>query len=87
MERDVHRAELDLDARELRDQPPQPLCQWDAAGVDPDEGDVLEVGVPLDDLVRDADEGAPERFAVEQNLSRQLGSSQNRLLSGLTGPG
>jgi hypothetical protein len=55
--------------------------------VDPDEGDVLEVGVPLDDLVRDADEGAPERFAVEQNLSRQLGSSQNRLLSGLTGPG
>jgi hypothetical protein len=32
--------------------------------MDSDEGELLEVGVPLDDLVCDANEGAPQCLAV-----------------------
>jgi hypothetical protein len=34
--------------------------------VDPDEGGALEVGVALDDLVRDAGDRAPKRLSVQQ---------------------
>ncbi len=87
MEGDVDRSERDLLPGELLDQPPEPLRERDTSRVDADEGDAAEVGVALDDLVRDADEGAPERLAVEQKLSGLIRSSHDRLLSGLTGPG
>ncbi len=58
-----------------------------AAGMDADERDSVEIGVALDDLVSDADQGAPERLAVEQQFPGRLRGSHDRLLSGLTGPG
>ena len=70
MEGDVERAEVDLDAAELLDQPAEALRERDAARVDADERDRVEVGVRLDDLVGDAVKGALERVCVEQ-LPRQ----------------
>jgi hypothetical protein len=47
--------------------------------VDPDERRALEIGIALDNLVRDADEGALDRLVVEQDLrSRQAGLRQGR---------
>jgi hypothetical protein len=68
VERDVDGAELDLVARQLGDQMPEPLGERHAARVDADERDALQIGVPLDDLVRDAREAALDRLAVEQDL-------------------
>ena len=50
--------EVDLDAAELLDQPAKAMCERDAARVDADECDALELGVRLDDLVGDPMEGA-----------------------------
>ena len=66
VEGDVHRSEGDLVPRELRDQPSQALRERHSARVDPDEGEPVEIGVALDDLVGDAHQGAPQRLAVEQ---------------------
>ena len=68
VEGDVDGAELDLPARQLRDQVAQALGQRDAARVDADERDALQIGVRLDDLVRDAREAALDRLAVQQDL-------------------
>jgi hypothetical protein len=83
---DIESPERDLPARELRDQAAETLCQGDASRVDADERGAVEVGVPLDDLVRDAGDGAPERLSVQDELLRLCGRSHHRLLSGLTGP-
>ena len=87
VEGDVDRSECDLRTGELLDQPPEALGDRYAPRLDADEGDAVEIRVALDDLMRDADESATQRFTVEQQLSRLFGSSQTRLLSGLTGPG
>src|SRR5262245_32493278 len=68
VEGDVDGAELDVLARQLRDQVTQALGERDAARVDADEGDALEVGVAFDDLVRDAREAALDRLAVQQDF-------------------
>ena len=79
VEGDVEGAERKLDARALGDQPAQALRDRHAARMDADEGGPVEVGVALDDLVRDADERALDRFVVEQDLrGRQAGLRQGR---------
>src|SRR6266511_1236527 len=67
VEGDVHRAERHLDSGELLDQRAQPVREWDAARVDADQRDRLEVGVALDDLMGDAVERAFQRLRVEEN--------------------
>ena len=91
VEGDVDGAERDLGAGELLDQPPQPLGEEDAARVDADERDLVELrSLRLDDLVGDAVKGALERLCVERApaLRRaRLQACSIRLLSGLSGPG
>ena len=53
VEGDVELAERELLAGALGDQPAQALRERHAALVDADERDLVEVVVPLDDLVRD----------------------------------
>jgi hypothetical protein len=62
---DVELAEGDLRAAQLLDALPQPLRKGDAARVDADERDALQVGVALDDFVRDPRQRAPDRIGVE----------------------
>jgi hypothetical protein len=83
---DVEGAERDLVPGELVDQPPKAMRDRDAARVDADERRTLELGIPLDDLVGDSNERATKGLSVQQNLPRLHGRTQNRLLSGLTGP-
>jgi hypothetical protein len=74
VEGDVELPERDLRAGELLDPLSQALGQRDAAGVDPDEGDAPEVGVPLDDLVGDPRQRLRDRVGVEQRArGRGLG--------------
>ena len=54
----------------LGDQPAQPLGDRDAAAVDADQRDPLQVFGLLDQLVRDAREGALDRLGVENDLPR-----------------
>jgi len=68
VEGDVELAERDLGACELRDPAPQPLGERHASGVDPDERDPRELGVALDDLVRDARQRLLDRLGVEDCL-------------------
>ena len=68
VEGDVDGAELDLLSGELGDQVPQALRERDAAGVDADERDSLELGIGLDDLVGDPRQAALDRLGVEQDL-------------------
>ena len=75
VEGDVERPEVDLDAAELLDQPAEAVRERDAARVDADERDRVEVGVRLDDLVGDPVKGALERFCVEE-LPAQRGLGQ-----------
>src|SRR4029450_1477413 len=49
VEGDVDGAEVDLAPGELGDQAAQALCEWNAARVDADERDALEIRVALDD--------------------------------------
>jgi hypothetical protein len=64
VEGDVERAEVDLDAAELLRSAGAGGARADAARVDADERDRVEIGVRLDDLVGDAVKGALERFCV-----------------------
>jgi hypothetical protein len=64
MEGDVELPERDLRAGELLDALAQPLRERDTARVDADEGDAPEVGVPLDDLVREPGQRLRDRVGV-----------------------
>jgi hypothetical protein len=86
MEGDVERAERDLTAGEIGDPAPQPVGERNAAGVDPNERDGVEIRIALDDLVGDPGKRPVQRLGVEQSPGRLFGGSQRRLLSGLTGP-
>jgi hypothetical protein len=68
VERDVELAERHLGARQRVDPPAQTLSERDAPRVDADESDPSEVGVPLDDLVRDPRQGPLDRLGVENDL-------------------
>ena len=70
VERDVDGADVDLHARALGDERPQPVGKRHAAGVDADERQRVEVGVALDQLVRDSGERPLDRRGVEQGLGR-----------------
>jgi len=65
---DVELAERDLRAGELADPPAQPLCERHAARVDADQSDPRQLGVPLDDLVRDPGESPLDRLGIEDSL-------------------
>jgi hypothetical protein len=65
VEGDVELTEGDLGARQLGDPPPQALRERHAARVNADERDPLEVGVALDDLVRNPRQRALDRLGVE----------------------
>ena len=69
VEGDVDRPEVDLDAAALLDQPAQAMRERDAARVDADQRDRVELGVLLDDLVRDTRERARERLRIEDDAS------------------
>ena len=88
MKGDVELAEVELGAGALGDEPLQPLGERDAAGVDADEGDRLEVVVALDDLVRDPRERPLDRFARPAGGARpgRRQAYSFELLSGLAGP-
>jgi len=78
------------------DQAPEPLGERHPARLDPDERDVLQLGVRLDDLVRDPAERPRDRLAVEEQLLLRearaqgatvvVGTAIIRLLPGLAGP-
>jgi hypothetical protein len=68
VEGDVELAERDLGAAQLCDPPPQPLRQRNASRVDSDQRDPVEVGVALDDLVRDPRQRALDRLGIEDGL-------------------
>ena len=55
------------DAGELLDQRPQALGDRDAPGVDPDERELRDVGMALDDLVGDAAKRALEVVLAQQH--------------------
>src|SRR5581483_11210548 len=61
-------AERDLASGEVGDPPAQPLGERDAARVDADERDVVEIRIALDDLVRDPGQRPLDILAVEQDL-------------------
>jgi hypothetical protein len=94
VEGDVELAEGDLGAAQLGDPAAQPLSDGYAAGVDADERDLLELGIALDDLVRDPRQRALDRLGIEDSLGFRGLRAQGalrvlltlRLLSGLTGP-
>jgi len=65
VEGDVELPERHLGVRELADPAPQPLRERHASGVDADERDLAEVGVALDDLMRDPRECLGDRLGVE----------------------
>ena len=61
------------DAGALLDQAREPLRERDAAGLDTDERDVVELRVALDDLVGDSRKGPAQRVGVEEGLPRNRG--------------
>jgi hypothetical protein len=101
VEGDVDGAEGRRIARALLDEPAEALRERDAARLDPDERDPVDVWVALDDLVGDPGEGPGQRLCVEEDLlgggspgAQGAGRAEGmragsfiRLLSGLTGPG
>ena len=64
-----HRPHRHVDARGLRDAPAQAMRQGHAAGVDPNEAQLVEVGLLLDDLVADARERSAELLGVEEHAA------------------
>src|SRR5207237_9526162 len=68
VEGDVDRAKGGCDAGTLFDEAAQALRERHAAGVDADERDLVEVGVPLDDLVGDPGERPGEAVLVQEGL-------------------
>ena len=73
VEGDVDRAEGGRRAGALLDEPREPLRERDAARLDPDERDVLDGRVALDDLVGDSRKGPAQRFRVEDRLPLNRG--------------
>ncbi len=73
VEGDVDGAELRRLAGALLDQSRQSLRERDAARLDADERDLVELRVRLDDLVGDAGKRPRQRFRVEQDLPRRFG--------------
>ena len=69
-------AEVDLDAAELLDQPAQPVRERDAARVDADERDGVEVAFASMISCGDPVKGAVERVCVEQ-FPRSRGSARS----------
>jgi hypothetical protein len=65
VEGDVELAEGDLGAAQRLDPAAQALRERYAARVDPDKRDPGEVGVALDDLVRDARDRLRDRLGIE----------------------
>ena len=68
VEGDVDGAERGLDSGALGDQAREPPRKRDAAGLDPDEREVVELRVALDDLVGDSRKGSPQPIGVEEAL-------------------
>jgi hypothetical protein len=66
---DVELAEGDLGAGELGDAPAQALRKRHAARVDADERDPGEIGVALDDLVRNPRQRLRDRLGIEDGRS------------------
>ena len=86
VEGDVDVAERHLGAGLLADQGVQALGEHRAAGVDPDQGKPLGTGVLLGDLVRDADQRAPQLVALEHDLLRSKLAPSWPLWTGLKEP-
>jgi hypothetical protein len=100
IERDVDRSEIGCRAGSLLDQPSQTVRERHATRLNADERDASEVGIRLDDLVRDPRQRPAERIGIEQDGSRRglhrahgTGGVNGlrarrfiRLLPGLTGP-
>jgi hypothetical protein len=84
VERDVELAERDLVAGEVGDAPAQALRERNAARVDADERDRVEIRVSLDDLVRDPRNGALDRLLLEDDLAGRGLRSQPALRVPLT---
>ena len=62
----------------LGDQPAQPLGDRDAAAVDADQSQPLEILGLLDQLVRDPGQGALDRLGIEDDLpDRTTGRTQS----------
>src|SRR6266550_3038001 len=64
VERDVDRAEIGRSAGSLLDQSSQAVRERHAARLDADERDAGEIGIRLDDLVRDPRQRPPERVGI-----------------------
>jgi hypothetical protein len=89
VEGDIDGAELDCGAGEVLDQAPQALRERHPAGVDADQRDAIELGIALDDLVRDPVQRALQSICIEEDAlsgGRMGRLAQAQLLSGLTGP-
>ena len=71
VEGDVDRAEIGRCAGALFDQSSQTVRERHAAGLDADERDAGEIGICLDDLVRDPRQRPAERISIEENGSRR----------------
>jgi hypothetical protein len=84
VEGDVELAEGDLGAAQLLDPPAQPLRERDAARVDADESDLGEVGVALDDLVRDPRQRLRDRLGIEDGRTCRGVRAQGALRALLT---
>ena len=69
IEGDVDGAERGLDSGALLDQTREPPGERDAAGLDPDQGELAELRVALDDLVGDSRKGSAEPVGVEEALA------------------
>src|SRR5207248_3116393 len=68
VEGDVELAEHDLAAGEVGDPPAKALGERNAARVDADESDLVQLGVAFDDLVRDPGERPVDGLSVDQDL-------------------
>jgi hypothetical protein len=64
---DVELAEGDLGGAQLLDPAAQPLRERDAARVDADKRDLVEVGIALDDLVGDPRQRLGDCLGVEDS--------------------
>ena len=73
MERDVDGADLGRDSGALLDQAREPPRQGNTAGLDPDERDIVEFGVALDDLVGDSRKSPPQPVGVEESFPLRRG--------------
>ena len=68
VEGDVDGAERGLDSGALLDQAREPPRERYASGLDPDERDLVELRVALDDLVGDSRKGPPQPVGVEETF-------------------